>query len=93
MTELESGLIIPDHVNNVAYYGRVLSVGEKVTEVDIGDIVVYVKAGADQVHMDEFTKADHAKGEGFVAVSEAMIQAKLTDDYARAMGLRVDDID
>lgn len=93
VTETEAGIILPDTVDNPSYYGRVLAVGAKVTEVAEGDLVVYVKAGADQVEMDTFSRHKDARGEGFVAVSEAMVQAVLSDDYAEMIGLRVRDIE
>ena len=70
-----------------------LAVGNRVEEVRPGDIVVYQKDGADQIELDSFTKNKNARGEGWVAVTEAMIYAVYSDELARYMGIRVEAIE
>lgn len=91
-SETDGGILLPDTVDNFSFYGRVIAVGDKVTEVKVGDLVVYVKAGADQVEMDKFSKRRDALGEGFIAATEAMVQAVLSEPYAEKLGLRIKDI-
>ena len=45
----ESGLLIPDTAKEKPNRGKVLDIGEKVTNISIGDYVLYSKYGGTQV--------------------------------------------
>jgi co-chaperonin GroES (HSP10) len=59
---LDSGIILPDANEQTYFYGRVLSVGPKVSDLGVsvkeGDIVVYDKHGAVAVELDPMKDGD-----------------------------------
>ncbi len=94
ITETQAGIIIPMQAARASFYGRVISVGRHVVEggeVEPGDIVVFMKAGAGEIEMEEFVKTDEAREQGCICVAEAMLYTKVSEAYARYLGLRVFD--
>ena len=83
------GILLPEKVQQRTFYGRAFSVGPLCKQVKTGDIVVYRKAGTENVVFDELCR--DAEGDGFTAIIEEMILATLTEKAAQRLGLRLPD--
>ncbi len=57
-----SGVIIPDEYKNLSPKGRVTSVGHKVHDIKVGDIIYYYARRGESYQGQEFIKASEVLG-------------------------------
>lgn len=92
-SETSGGIVLPPTITQPIFYGRVLSVGSKVTiEVKKGDIVACQRAGADPIEFESLVKDARVKSEDTLLVIEDSIGMVIDEDEARERGLRIDEI-
>lgn len=89
VTETKGKILIPGNSEQRNWYGRVFAVGRDCKEVEVGDIVVFHKAGMEQVEYGTLTRSKEYEEAGFISLVEDMVHGIHSEAEAERLELVV----